>query len=240
MSFANSAAIGYSRTADDDFPAYSRIDASAPLYKYIRREYLHKLLSHGEIRIGTLFEYRQTETYGLVIGDDAEGRESFSTNRPLQDLRTVRFAAKHNVHLTNVVSHGSGDGFRVDVESLDYYIYCVTRSFSEEAMRDFGCDACVLIRNPEEFFGCITQKLHTDCGMLQRHEVRPIVYRPRHTQVNFDMPTGVAPWLVKDDSYAYQHEIRARWSRGSRSNKTLDVLPPLKIEGLKNHVTVYF
>ena len=42
------------------------------LYKYLKKEHSEKLLRFGQFRIGTLFEYKNTEKYGEVIGDKQE------------------------------------------------------------------------------------------------------------------------------------------------------------------------
>ncbi len=44
-----------------------------PLYKYLPRRYLDAFLNRGSLKIGTLYEYRQVEAYGHVIGDKNEG-----------------------------------------------------------------------------------------------------------------------------------------------------------------------
>ena len=44
-----------------------------PLYKYIPKRYLDAFLNQGSLKIGTLYEYRQVEAYGNVIGDKTKG-----------------------------------------------------------------------------------------------------------------------------------------------------------------------
>jgi hypothetical protein len=46
------------------------------LFKYMRKAHAQRLLSEGVVRIGTLYEYRNIEKHGLVVGDDAEGTKS--------------------------------------------------------------------------------------------------------------------------------------------------------------------
>lgn len=53
------------------------------LYKYLKKEHAHSLLSKGIIRLGTLYEYRNIEKHGSVIGDDTEGKKSASM--PIDD-----------------------------------------------------------------------------------------------------------------------------------------------------------
>lgn len=54
---------------------FSSLARMTVLYKYMKREYADPLLTKGELLINTLYEYRDKEKHGAVIGDDSEGKK---------------------------------------------------------------------------------------------------------------------------------------------------------------------
>ncbi len=50
------------------------LDAGATLFKFGDEKYIERTVKYGELRIGTLFDYRRHEDLGPAIGDADEGR----------------------------------------------------------------------------------------------------------------------------------------------------------------------
>jgi hypothetical protein len=61
------------------------------LYKYCRQTHLHKLEVRGELRVGTLFDYRRTDKYGELTSDETEGTKKLGGS--ISELNA------HNAHL---------------------------------------------------------------------------------------------------------------------------------------------
>jgi hypothetical protein len=99
--------------------------------------------------------------------------------------------------------------FFANYMARDQYAYCVTGTYNEEAMRQFGYDACLRIDNPLGFFGCISEDIRERAipGALFRCQYRDRLFR-------YDEADAIHPESVKTPRYAYQNEVRALW--GSR------------------------
>jgi len=172
-----------------------------------------RFLSDGELRIGTLYDFRDVERLGPKIGDASEGlkhlrRErvtTIDTRQPdtipyfLRDRISVR--APHRLQI--VASGGVGR----TLEDPNCFVFCLTDRFDPAAMKDLGYDACIEVLAPQEFFRAITMKL--------RHVVSSfwgaahVMYRSRTVKVEEDL--GVPPAFVKDLDYQHQREARGVW-----------------------------
>jgi hypothetical protein len=187
------------------------------LYKYLKREHARRWLSMGEVRIGVLSAYRETERFGAEIGDPDEGTRVLFDNSTVDSERpeTISEVVK------NVVV-GLGPGRHVKFEGIrfqnihvhpDCYVLCLSTEFSEEAMRrmDPQYDACVRIDNASAFFAGITAE-------LQRFEIvsdivadHTCIYRDRNIDVHDEAAAEIPIFFLKDVRYAYQKEFRAVW-----------------------------
>lgn len=179
------------------------------LYKYMKREYANLLLTRGELRIGALYEYRDKEKHGAVIGDDSEGKKTTymeigsETWVPETQPEFTRdfFKQEGSFHIKNII-------LEKPQESSNLYLFCATETFDPNALRDFDdYDTCIRIENAEGFFKAIS-------GMI-RHKAKwlgvfPCKYISR--RVNHDQDIGFHPALIKDPSYVNQKEVRALWT----------------------------
>lgn len=48
------------------------------LYKYLKRQHAESLLHDGEIKIGTLYDFRRQESVDMQRGDKNEGRMNYT------------------------------------------------------------------------------------------------------------------------------------------------------------------
>ena len=60
------------------------------LYKFLNRKYALSFMGTGELRIGTLYEYRKSEIYGSEIGDREEGSKHTLCVDPVDSPEEVR------------------------------------------------------------------------------------------------------------------------------------------------------
>ena len=49
-----------------------------PLFKFSKKDHVKALLTQGKVRIGTLFEFRNSEKYSGLIYDNEEGQKQTS------------------------------------------------------------------------------------------------------------------------------------------------------------------
>lgn len=179
------------------------------LYKYLHREHAQLLMEKGTLRIGTLYEYRDTEKHGNVVGDADEGQKSLymdvndekwtCDNQRSFGKKFIKVSPGASVHLENVA-------FEEKQNSPNCYIYSAAQEFDEKALRNFGYDACIVIENPAKFFYAITRALR-DKAVFEGFF--PCQYVSR--RVAHDQDHGIHPALIKDPSYKEQKEVRAVW-----------------------------
>jgi hypothetical protein len=131
-------------------------------YKYIKKRYLDGFFQ-GRMKIGTLYEYRNEEELGGVIGDNEEGvskttlggkdimRIDFRKNTPETEYfrSHLGFDIPEGAELT--ISMQEDTNFIAFTNSPNYYIFCMTSKYSEEVMNEFECDTCIEIFNPNKF-----------------------------------------------------------------------------------------
>ncbi|HTE45591.1 MAG TPA: hypothetical protein VK636_10135 [Gemmatimonadaceae bacterium] len=178
------------------------------LYKYIdKAEYAEKMLSAGEIRIGTLYSYRAQEQFGDVVGDAAEGIvrvtdhyvDEAIPNDPARRTRLANrvFKGGTDMRLINV-------RFTFPEESADYFLYCVAYRFSGRAARAFRAVSCIVVTDPGPFLKYISNAM-TERGHSLRDVVTPCTYTSRTRSVNLPR---LHPASVKGPEYSYQREVR--------------------------------
>jgi len=101
-----------------------------------------------------------------------------------------------------------GDGARLIAHSnsQDLYIYCLSSEYSPAVMKEFGCDACLEIIRPNEFFEAVSRRI--------RHKAKfeglgPITYMDK--TIHYSRPHTLHPAVMKDIEFKYQSEWRAIW-----------------------------
>lgn len=184
------------------------------LYKYLKREHALRWLSKGEVRIGVLSVYRDTERYGEEIGDPDEGTRVLWEAPDVVDSESPEPSLAKQVLRIGPGRHIQFHGVRFEHRQLspDYYVLCFSGEFSEEAMRKMNpaYDACVRIDNPRAFLHAVTAELHRFRISSKLVGAQWCVYRDREIHVS-EEAAKVPVALIKDSRYAYQREVRAVW-----------------------------
>jgi hypothetical protein len=185
----------------------------APLYKYLLPVHALAMLERGQIRIGTLSEFRRSY--------DREGRSD-----PGEGVRQLQgwfpdgpFTSNDDVPpFFRGLIEDPVRGARIHVKNTlvlrtvrapDGYVYCTSFEFEDEALYELG-GACVRIDKPRAFFEALTDALgdRVESPVV----VQRVSYEPRngpHDQVRLN----VAPHFVKPQvwHFARQFEVRAFW-----------------------------
>ena len=175
----------------------------------MRKKHADLLIGKGRLQIGTLYEYRDIEKHGNIIGDATEGQKSLylevdndkwtSDSQDSFSKKFIKISPGSSVQLQNV-------NFEKKQNSPNYYLYCTTEEFNKKSLHNFNYDSCVVIENPEKFFYAITRALR-DKGTFEG--VFPCQYGSR--RVPHDQDPGIHPALIKNSSYKDQKEVRALW-----------------------------
>lgn len=185
-----------------------------PLYRYTHRVHAESLVRDGQIRLGTLFNYRRIEAHAPMIGDAHEGTAGRYDNPPISRARDLSPLA---AGMVQQAFPGLGPDAIFDrclfeqVEtSPDCWIFSASMRLGAATMRsmDPTYDACVEIRFPSFFGQVIGQELinrnlvagYASCQM------RACVYRDR--LLHYTEDDGVAPVAIKAPGFADQQEVR--------------------------------
>jgi hypothetical protein len=188
------------------------------LYKYLQKKYLDAFFLRGSLKVGTLYEYRAIEHYGDVIGDRNEGLHKTELSLPGggeidlgSNSREADFFRKHVLRpdqQNSKVKIVLEDGARLIAHSnsQDLYIYCTSSVYDPIVMKQFGCDSCLEITDPEAFFRIISHRI--------RHKGKfdgfgPVHYQSKYT--HYTQPHQLHPAIMKEPEFEYQQEWRAIW-----------------------------
>jgi len=203
------------------------------LYKYIKKEHLDLFYKNGSLKIGTLHEYRNEEDLGTVIGDNHEGLHITELNSPkgreidlAGNTPEAEYFRKHVLRSDQQDSKvkiimEAGANLVAHTNSPNYYIYCVTSEFDKSVMKEFGCNRCIEIFNPEKYFKEISRVI--------RHKAEyegyfDIVYGSKKTDhLN---PHKIHPALMKETKYINQSEVRAIWRPKKEPKGSLFIKAP--------------
>jgi hypothetical protein len=181
-----------------------------PVYKFVNEKYMTSLFAKGDVRLGTLHNFRNTELHGANRGDAVEGKN------------TVHLEVKHHVgpaggFLQRML--GLGEGCEVEnvllTETRDWpdaYVFCASTIYSEAAFRRWnaeeGVDACYEIFDPVGFARAISLLL---LSRATCNGFAPVDYVLGDIDGASELHATPAPW-IKPLEYAWQTEFRWVWT----------------------------
>jgi len=203
------------------------------MYRYSNKKYNELLFKMGILRIGTLYDFRNSE-HKKGIADPKEGTKSIIHNKDLQidsmdnlsedqksilkgyeELGAIKIAGNvKNFVLKNVEA-------KQDINSPNFFILCTAKLFN--IIDEFeGYDSCYKITHPNEFYNEITIALN---------KIRPVkflgcfdvVYKDRVEEWIKNGNT-LSPVLIKELEFKGQAEIRAIWEPLDKSKPIEPVL----------------
>ncbi len=195
-------------------------------YKYLKPEHAEGLMHNGAIRIGTLYEYRESED---ERADKLEGSRQYKmsgsrvdTANETSEAQYLRMQGFNNCVFEN--SHPNGAIAITERVSKDCYIYCTSKKFDENNLNKFG-GACIRIDRPNEFFSMVGLSLRQQGYVLGDFEVAEIIYCARDKVYNYseDVPQDIPGWQVKPSIFSPEQEIRTMW----HGAKETDLKPAL-------------
>ncbi len=193
------------------------------IYKYLPKQYAQSLTCDGNIKIGTLYDYRNTEEYGREIGDENEGISiEYSHDKEakrgdnLNPLESTAFQVGPGMTLI-------GNYIERKHVSPNLYLYCASSIYDiailnrlNEDFPENNYDACVKISNLKDVVEEISRALS---GKALFAGCIPCSYRNRKFHYS---ESESHPATIKDPEYSYQEEIRLIWEPKSGN---IDVRP---------------
>ena len=193
----------------------------------MKSEHLEKLRMNCLIRIGTLFDYRNDEKYGMTIGDSGEGTsEAYDyTNYDLSKPETLPKIAHEVFKVDPNLKNSYVKNLQVVVkrQSLNYYLYCTSLKLDRKLLHEFKCDCIVRINDPLQFFHLINIELRRLGLVANRMYIVRCLYQDRkmnHTDPNAE----ISPALLKDKRYQQQAEVRTVWAPDDRFIEPVNIV----------------
>lgn len=180
------------------------------LFKYMKGRHAENFLRHGTLRIGTLYEYRDTEKHGAVIGDAHEGTKSLYTE--VKGRHTKKTAPPIVGKFLELGENSTIEDcvFVNQMDSPDCYIFCGTEEYSSAVMAEFDATVCLAIEDVRGFYGVLSKSLIRATGNAAFFRG---AYRCSYIDrnVKHDEDHGLPGALIKEPKYSNQKEIRAIW-----------------------------
>lgn len=203
------------------------------IYKYLPKRFAEPFARQGAIKIGTLYEYRDTERYNAAVADQDEGAShtklelqgggevDLSKQSPEADFFRKYILTPEQQHVGLRMVLGDGARLIVSSNSEDLYVFCASTVFSLTTMAEFESDACIEISNALSFVKALSHTIRHKARLLACAEVK---YLARTT--DYTAPHQLHPAVMKDPQYEYQREWRALWQPIKPINGSLFVESP--------------
>lgn len=192
------------------------------LFRYQSKNYNDSLLKSGNLRIGTLYDFRRSE-HKRGVADSFEGKkfvshkiDSFSS----EDNDPVGRKALTDFGLGDFSDCG-GLGFRIqgsgsltlrqNVESQDCFILSLSSECSSKVLAELeGSETCVEIIRPQGFFERLTKAINNKIN-VNYHGIWVVEYTDADEVWN-QLDWGDSPATKKRTEFAGQYELRAIWT----------------------------
>lgn len=190
------------------------------MYRYSEKRYNEATVTNGEIRIGTLYDFRKTE-HKQKIQDPKEGKKAVTLTIENLDGKSIDDMVRENSeHLAqfgaSLPMSGTGSIERVQhlksFNAPDCFILCTSKYKSAQTMAEFeGADSCIEIVNIDSFYKYLTMALKKKTGInLEFQGIHEIKYQNREEKWNGNN-FGIDPILIKEEEFTQQGELRAIW-----------------------------
>lgn len=213
-----------------------------PLFKYLKKEHSEKLFNDGELRIGTLYDFRKQEQYGPKIGDQSEGKKEIFEKIEHEFIEDpsnnnqLSLFVKQFIHLADTAKNITiaNCSFSHEHKSDNCYIYCMSKEFNDKLYEEFETDVCIKIKSPYKFIEYISKSMK-QIGVVQGFKICPIEYTSRRKA--YGKHDEYHPSVIKDRCYSNQKEVRAIW-QSQEINVTNGIIK-IPVKCIKRYCEVY-
>lgn len=189
------------------------------LYRYSEKKYNDSLLALGNVRIGTLHDFRRTE-HKAGIADGMEGKKEvvhhidyFEMKPGPESVSSVHNRAIQTFGMSSQLGLGSimeDCTFIKTFHDPDCFIHCTSFKLSRDVMREFeNADSCVEIFDPAGFYKQLTYSLHKVIPV--KHIAIQLVQYKTRDEVWNGKDFGLPATIIKEEKFSGQFEVRCIW-----------------------------
>jgi hypothetical protein len=184
-------------------------------YRYSAQRYTDSLLKSGEIRIGTLHDFRRSE-HKRGVADPMEGRKIISHHidsvtpggNTIHDKALRFFGGIEVVNSTGCTVQNFT--YQTSVETEDCFILCGSTEHSQTVANEFDeADSCVQIIDVRKFTRVLTSKLGS-IFPIATGNVCIVEYVDKAQNWN-GKDLGLNPAVLKEPEFSGQKEFRIIW-----------------------------
>ncbi len=192
----------------------------------MKMEHAEALVSKGQIRIGTLYDFRKEEIYGNEVGDKSEGSarvNGFQAQLPKR-FDPIKFMGKQPLLTMYAGGHLTRDK-RHKVHSFtthDVYVFCAAWELNTNMDPAFG-RSVVVIRNVQSFVSAIARALPAS---ILKWDIGRCIYSDKENVAKLKNLPSLPFW--KPERYAYQDEWRA-WFMSSEDHIKPEIIESFEI-----------
>ena len=185
-----------------------------PIYKFIEYKYLSSFFETGSLRLGTVYNFKDTDKHGKHRGDSNEGKHNVA--RKIDGPLTVRSGENHPIISEFFKIGGEGSVTLQNISlvmpriSPDYFVFCTSHVYTEVLFNKWmenedGIDSCYEIFNPHGFSNAISKAISSSAYYSFASDV---IY----TDEDIDYRQNLNPAITKRRNYDWQKEHRMLWS----------------------------
>jgi hypothetical protein len=190
------------------------------LFRYDKKTHITNLAQKGEVRLRPASGFKDLE------GDKARHDEECSKIAFLPGNHTrITTSAGVEIPIIGDVEH--------KVSTFNYYVFCMACDWDKQLFTDFEADACIVIKDTEQFASSIESAAANQLAGWRFHHNPVQYFDPYERQKNeyFDAS------MSKDFRFAYQREYRFLWAPQNGSEP--DGFKFLELGNLENFSEVY-
>jgi hypothetical protein len=189
------------------------------LYKFFRKkQFARNLVERGEVRLGTLHEFRRTDGWDKLRGDSGEGQFTFSLTSGVSEMITVESAPwflRPVIEGAGMPIASHGGTLNAVAHHPDSFIYCTTELDHSQGIESYG-EFGVVIHDVESFFRIITKHLTDDLHLAAREPhgfAAPCLYIDRQVQLSSSRTDVAEPpfAFLKPSTKSSEREVRGIW-----------------------------
>lgn len=167
------------------------------LVKFSKRQYVEEMLISGRFRISPALAYK-SDLFNAAIRDDESVRETLA---PYGTKLLMKVDGEYK-EITGISGAISFKSKRCE----NFYVFCASGRLDPRLFSDFEADACLVVRNLQEFGFRLTTAVASSTGCSKQAH-RSVYYDdPCHTR-----PEKLPVEFVKHCRYEYQKEWRIAW-----------------------------
>lgn len=189
------------------------------LFRYSSQKHNDNLLNHGNLRVGTLYDFRKSE-HKRGIADPTEGTKTVShaITEWHQDAEIPGSPSidQQAVDLSRLFGSGSGNSIKgitlvTPFDDRDCFVHCTSLKFGREVLEEFeDAETCVKISRPWFFYETLTKLINAEAMEVDpplfgivKYQSRSETFDPNHSYQSATM--------IKEEIFAPQFEFRAIW-----------------------------